>query len=279
MDTITFSTPSEVGAALRSDALIPPDPPTTLASGATADLRRDMARFSGPPLHRERRAAVDAAVARLASQDLVSEASRRSTMVLDGGIADAIAELAFIVPVETMAAALGVPEADVSIVRADVYEIAVVIGRQAPSKAEVDAAATRMRRRFERSDADSTAPISLLYQTHDATAALFAATLLASQTDSARRPALARTARVTTEATTIGATPLVAGTVVTLDLESSGFEFGEGPHACPGRALAEDIVTGMADAFERSDYELIPDAIAWHPDGRPMALPVRRVKQ
>ncbi len=59
-----------------------------------------------------------------------------------------------------------------------------------------------------------------------------------------------------------------------LDLESSGFEFGAGHHECPGRTLAEAIVSGIIKALTKQGYALLADLIEYAQDGRPSALPM-----
>jgi cytochrome P450 len=60
---------------------------------------------------------------------------------------------------------------------------------------------------------------------------------------------------------------------VLLDLETSGLEFGAGPHRCLGREIAEAIVQGTIDALSRHRYRVLADLVVLE-DGRPVALPM-----
>ncbi|NND73543.1 MAG: hypothetical protein HKN44_00905 [Ilumatobacter sp.] len=280
MDPIIVTGAALVEAALLDDTLVPPDPPPNLEPGETRDLRQRMARFSPPETHSHRRAAVDAAAAELTVYPFAAAARDRSAAILgatDDARFDAIERLGLAVPVEVVALALGVPEPDLVGVRHDVRSIAEVIGRQQRSSPASDHATARLLQRFGGDTPAGVATVSLLYQTHDATAALFGSHLLARRRDEARRSAVAATIRCATAATMIGSTAIPRGATVSVDLDSTGFEFGVGPHACPGRAIAERIVAGMLDAIDAVDFELCVDDVEWQPDGRPRTLPMTRV--
>jgi hypothetical protein len=74
----------------------------------------------------------------------------------------------------------------------------------------------------------------------------------------------------------VGTTPIEAGQIVNLDLESSGLELGAGQHECPGYELAVAIVDGIVQSLHDSDYQLVVPEIAWGPDRRPRTLPMTR---
>lgn len=272
----TFQRRSAIESVLGSDNFAPPPAPPSLTPGPTADLRAEMARFSAAVHHPPRRAAVESAIAGLDGFSFENEARRRTTNRLSGPDLDAIADLGFVVPTEALGAALGVTDDALADVLADVRSVVTVIGRQQTDIAAADTAVGRLLTRFGDHPAGPVVAISLLYQNHDATAALLAATMVARHQDARRRSAIARTSRIALAATTVEGTDVSAGEVVTLDLESAELEFGAGPHACPGRAIAERIVAGIAAAIESSGYTLIGDQIDFHPDGRAASLPLRR---
>lgn len=73
---------------------------------------------------------------------------------------------------------------------------------------------------------------------------------------------------------TISGLDLKVGDCVVLDLEHSRFEFGLGPHRCPGRDIAERIVNGMIHAAGSAGRRVDLGAIQSHDDGRPRTLPL-----
>lgn len=285
MTPTSVSSPAAVEAVLCSSSFAPPQAPTNLHEGPTLRLRRQMARFRPADTHANARRAVDELVAEIADHPFARDAADLVESTIDRarskstGSVEAITDLALVVPVEVMALALGVAGTDTAAVRNDVRVVAEVIGRGAESTTEVDDAVRRLEARFapaETNDraADTAATLSLLYQTHDATAALFAETLLADRTDRLRRSALSATVRVALERTTIDGHDVAPGDEVRLDLESSGLEFGAGPHHCPGRAIAEAIVAGMMAGFRRTGMRVDRDRIEFRYDERPTAIPL-----
>ncbi len=265
MSVIHFTDPDEVGVALRTDALVPPPAPANLGDGATAQLRNAMARFSHGDEHGPRRDQVIAAFDRLdpgAIETTARALSERflgaralSALGLGAQAGDERPDLGFVVPTHCMAAALGVPESEWEIVRSDVVAVVAVIGRQEAASEASDRAAERLMQRFADHPDGPVAAISLLYQNHDATAALLAAVGTAADSGEQRRSALVETVRQAAEPTTVGSTAIEAGSTVVLSMEARSNEFGAGPHACPGRAVAEAIVAGIvaATANHRSE--------------------------
>jgi hypothetical protein len=157
---------------------------------------------------------------------------------------------------------------------ADVRTVVGVVGRGEPGGPASDRATTRLLDRFRDHPAGGVAAVSVLYQAHDATAALIAAMVVAGQAGRPRRSAVAGTVRVADGDTTVAGAGVAAGTVVTLDLEASALEFGAGPHRCPGRAVAEGLAAGVVDALGESGYRLRADLVETGPDGRPRTLPM-----
>lgn len=73
---------------------------------------------------------------------------------------------------------------------------------------------------------------------------------------------------------TVGGLHLGVGDCVVLDLEHSRFDFGLGSHRCPGREVAERIVSGMIHAVGSTGRRVHIGAIERHDDGRPRTLPL-----
>lgn len=271
-----FSSAVDVEAVLSSPLFTPPAAPETI-TGHLATLRSEMARFSDGTTHAARRADVEESITRLNDAAVRTDAQRRAAGVLDGVRVDAVADLGFVIPTQTLATALGVPAEDLNALRSDVTAVVEVIGRQMPASAEANNAAGRLLQRFAEHPSGPVAPISLLYQNHDATAALLGSVVLASHEGTKRRSALARTVRVATATEIIADTRIDAGTTVELDLESSGYEFGVGPHHCPGRVLAQEIVAGIKAALDSAGYRVIEALVERHPDGRARSIPMEAV--
>ncbi|MBC6449692.1 hypothetical protein [Actinokineospora xionganensis] len=93
------------------------------------------------------------------------------------------------------------------------------------------------------------AAVSVLFQAHDATAALIAAAVLEGGVEQAVRSApVHRTQRRTVANTAIGGVVLPPGSALWVSLAETG-TFGAGRHACPGSALATTLAQGVLDAL------------------------------
>lgn len=278
MSDITFTAKAAVQSVLDSaDFVPPPAPPTT--TGAVADLRAAMARFSAADEHGSRRAALESCLDAVSGFAFEESAKQRALTVLNGRSVDAIADLGFVVPTEVLASALLAPgelvdDHDLDSLRRDVLAVAKVIGRQQPATPDANDAVARLRHRFKGYPSGPVAPISLLYQNHDATAALLAANVLADHGGGPRRSSLARTVRVAVRPAVVDGTEVAPGTTVALDLESTNLEFGAGPHQCPGQRVAEQIVAGISAAIRAAGYTLAVDRVEFDPEGRPTSLPI-----
>ncbi len=274
MAEYVFTTRTDVLSVLDSPDFEPP-PPGPGVIGELAELRGQMARFSSDRDHPTRRAAIDDAIAALEGVAIAADAERRTTDALTGAGIDALAELGFVVPTHTLANALGCDDDELESVRRDVHAVTEVIGRQQPTTTTARQAVDRLRQRFGSHPIGALPAISLLYQNHDATAALLAASISADHDDGQRRCALARTVRTATRPTRVNQTAVPAGATVAVDLEASGLEFGAGPHQCPGRLIAEQIVRGITAGLAAHDYRLDVSEVGWKADGRPMYLPMK----
>ncbi len=275
-------------AALESDVLVPPSRPASFPAGPTAELRDAMARFSRGDDHRTARADVERAIAALDLALLAREVTERTTTATATATAgnatarnatagtrgEAIGDIGFVVPTEALLAVLQVPSADVLARAADVRTVVGAIGRFEPVSPDTEAATRRLVGCFAEQPAGHVAAISMLYQNHDATAALFASTLLARSSRLQREHALALTVRIATEATTVGDEAVEAGELVEVSLDGDRLEFGHGDHACPGQSVAVLIVDAMIAALELLDVQVDINASTVGPDGRAVALVV-----
>ena len=265
-------------AALESPTMEPPPRSDVLEDGPTAELRDSMARFSTGDDHAARRERVEAAIRAVDPALLHDDAHERTLAVGSAHPADerieAIADVGLVVPTQALLAALGVSGDELAGLAADVSAVVAVIGRGEPSTAATDDAAERLTEAFADRPEGAVATISLLYQNHDATSALFAAVLLAHATGEERRPALARTVRRATGAARLGDEYVDADETVEVSLEADGLEFGAGPHACPGESLATAIVDAMVAALGALDLQVDASAIVLGADGRAVALPL-----
>ncbi len=269
---IVLTSAKAIAAALGDDRLAPPN---VAASGATSALRAAMARFSGPGDHRPRRSAVTDAIDSLDVASLTSIAIERTARRLDIARPERIELITSIgrpVAVEAVASGFGVIAAELAGVVHDVDAVAAVIGRGGAAGAASDDAADRLWARFARYPVGPVAVISALYQSMDATASLVASRVLE------RPPALVgvvpivRTVRVATEPLEIDGRSIPRGTVIHLELGAANMWFGAGPHACPGRLLAESIAAGVVEAIERSGAVVDAAMTELDLDRRPVAV-------
>jgi hypothetical protein len=269
---ITLSTSEAVCAALHDPSLEPPPPPASIGHGATAALRAAMARFSSGTWHAERRTQVEMVLGALDPGSVRSAAFEIASRLIEvHEQVDAVADLAFRVPTEAMLAMLGV-SGDHALLVDDVRAVAEVIGRGASANEASDAATERLLAACSRTDRNALAVVSVLYQTHDATAALFVETTLANHRHAHRAPAVNQTRRVVVTETLIDGIRLSPGSIVVLDLATAGLEFGAGPHQCPGRSVAEAIVDGIVAAIDPARCVLRDISASVTDDGRPTSI-------
>ena len=231
-----------------------------------------MARFTDDgEVHAERRKAMVELIDSFDPAEVANLAERRASARLRGKTVEAVSDVAYTVPTEALLDALGAGHDSTEHVR-DVGLIVAAIGRGQPSDAFTDAAVERLSGRFVTHPCGPVAVLSMLYQNHDATAALLIETIDAAGHARTRRSAVTRTARIAVCSTRVADTDVAQGTTVTLDLAESGFEYGFGAHQCPGRALGEAIVHGIQTALAANRYVLVPERIERDPTGRPTVL-------
>ena len=271
---VVLPTFEAVIAAFHNPWLEPPPPPVSIGQGATSALRAAMARFSAGAAHVNRRAevvesveSVDFTMVRLAAFEIAHR-------ILDGRVSiDAVAGLAFRVPVETMLAVFGAV-GDPSALLADTHAIVEVIGRGVPASERSDAATIRLLDPCSGGRFCPPVVASLLYQTFDATAALVIETILARDRHGVRAAAVTRTVRVAATDVTIGDVTVSGGDTVVLELGATGLEFGAGPHECPGRSIAEAIVDGIINAIDLAGFDVVDMSFTVDLHGRPTSITI-----
>ncbi|MEZ5375330.1 MAG: hypothetical protein R2733_02395 [Acidimicrobiales bacterium] len=130
---------------------------------------------------------------------------------------------------------------------------------------------------------DGIAAISVVFQTHDATAALIGQALVVDEPGCTARDRVnwavlhgapvTRTLRYATDAVDPGATP--APTVVPLDsVGPLPLTFGSGAHACPGRHLAALLAEAVIGPLVDRRWRPLPNGIVY--EDRPnLSLPAR----
>lgn len=273
-----LETASEVTEALESAQLVPPTAPASLGNGTTRELRDAMARFSNGPNHTSRRAQVTSAIDRIDAASLAASAIERTAVFVrhreQMGVAIDARQLGLQVPTEALATLLGTPEPDLEAVARDVELIVQSIGRGEPVTAATDAAANQLISRFDTHPDGAVAAISLLYQMFDSTAALLSSVLLSEASSDQRRNALAGTIRSAQCPVTVGSHSIGLNETVRVSLEGEGFEFGHGPHRCPGVELAYAILAGITHSLEPFDLAL--HTVDHFTDGRAASLPMTR---
>ena len=270
MTQLVLSDPDDVRAALDDPRLVPHGT-TDRSTGSTIRLRQAMARFSQPDDHPARRAAVVAGIEHFRLETVAAIATSRTVQRLTGRRVDAVGAIARVVPTEVLTICLGAPDGLEQLL-ADVEAIVRVIGRGAPADAGADAAADRLLARFAQHPAGDIPAVSMLYQNFDATTALVTANLLAMATGQRPVAAVPRTRRVATSTTQIGRHTIAAGTDIALEIGTAGLPFGSGLHECPGRLVAEHIVSGITSAVATSAYLVDLQSVELDADGRPIAL-------
>ena len=248
-----------------------------LPAGAPAWQAR-MARFTDGPAHAGRRAAVVALVERWAP-DALAAAARARTGALLAGTAGAVADgmaLARRVPVTVLAATLGVAEDRLDEVVDLTATLVAAAARGEPDDAGNAAAAVLGGLLADDGDAaTATAALSVLFQTHDATAALVGNGLVAwGDRDVPDDPAALVDHVLRHDPPVLSTRRVAAGDPVVVDLAGPGLPFGAGPHACPGRDAAVALATGVLAGIAAAGWAPRGGADAYDP--RPnLRLPTR----
>lgn len=270
----TVDTAEDVRAVLWSPIAAPPP---RSGPGPTLALRNAMARFAGPADHPERRRAVVAAAERLDLTKVGEVAARVAAAMLCGEEIDAMA-LARTAPVVAVAEAAGLidpddPDAAAALV-GDIEAVAAVVGRGTPPTQASDAATERLLALAAGRRHDPVALVSLLSQSLDATAALITTTLDAEAHGRPRTAAVSRTERVVLGSGMLAGRRVEPGDAIEVHLGRAGMEFGAGPHACPGEAIACRVADAVVAAIGAAGYRADPGRVHRDADGRPTAMPL-----
>ena len=237
-------TPDDVRAALADAGCLVPPVPTDAPPHTLAWLRAHVARFANGAEHDRRRAIVVAELARIDPEDL-RRAARDRTLGRPAAAPSA--------PVAALAAALGVGEAALDAVVADV---AVVAAAYHPGTerdvASADAGVERLVQAVGPPDSGEAAAnrVGLLVQACAATAALIeGAAALAPELPGASVDAVvAETLRRNPPARTTRRLAAGGGEMLVLDLAAAGLPFGHGPRRCPGEDHARALAAGVLEA-------------------------------
>ncbi len=262
---------ADVEAVLNSLRFDPISKCVELASGPTAALRDGMARFSSSDRHPERRLAVIDELAKVDLDTACELARRRTEMLFVGQPVEVASAIAFRIPSEVLSVLLDLPSAPSEVIE-DLLEIVRVIGRGERLTNACDLAVERMLERCSTGGRDAVSVISLLYQNFDATASLVINTIVANHLKQQRVSAVKQTLRIARTDIAIGGTHIKTNDIVILDLDAAGLEYGAGQHQCPGRALAESICRGIADAVSSSGCELDFANATFKDGGVPISL-------
>jgi cytochrome P450 len=248
-------------------ALAYPVPPVPIGGPAVGIrwLRRNIARFTDGPDHDRRHRQATSLLAAVDIDGLRQRAAERTRAVLaDGGPVD-------LIPVEVLAAAMGLPPVPAATVATIATAYQPGTGEEEPA----DEAVAELVAAFGGvPDEVTAATIAVLVQACAATAGLV--------TNAARRTDPAKSAR-TIVAETLREDPPVRVTrrvapnefdetgrrsvrpdisggcvvvhreVVTVDLVALGLPFGAGAHECPGRDHAVAIATGIIETLAHFD--------------------------
>ncbi len=289
------------------DWVVPPVP-QDVPEGGMAWLWARVARFSSGEAHVRRRALAVGPLGGGEAADALRDAARvRTEALLEGagpGTVDVMTRVARVVPVEVLADFVGLP------VTAETAGLVGHVAGAYHAHGETVPAADRALARLVTVcggawDEATAARIGLLVQAYDATAGLIgnAAHRMLSggtgdtgdtgDTGSARRTggtpqgSAGSAADVVTASLdrTLSADLPVRGTLrapadggdpvrIALFTEDGSLAFGAGPHACPGRAHARALATGVLDALLVRGCRLVRPDLAYEPSAN-LRVPVR----
>jgi len=298
--------PADVAAALTSRRLtvaaaFPADRPPV---GEARVLQARMARFCDGPRHTRRRKLLNQLLPAVAG--LEAEAAQRTCIALQHGAgAFDVMPLARTVPVVVLAAALGVPTADLSRVPALTGRLcdalAPWLGVPPVEPADGDQAASQLTALLAQvgpwDDEQVAAAAGLLFQARDATAGLIGAALLADHALVDRGTAgrnlaagiewtlrndapVQCTRRIAADEVALGGVVVPRGAPVWVVLAAAEqgsplrpATFGAGPHSCPGAEHAVALASGVLSALSSNGCRLVPGQHVRHEPRTNLRIP------
>lgn len=255
----------EVSGALASAAYVMPPVPTGGPAVGIRWLRRNVARFCDGAEHDRRRRQVTDLLTAAAPAELHRHAADRTRTVLEdagGRPLDLMARVARVVPTDVLVDALSMRPVPVD-------AVSVIAAAYQPADGSDEPADEAVGRLVEAwggvPDETTAARIALLVQTYDATAGLVGNAALAMLRSDRDQPVDAIVAGTLLHDPPVRMTRRLAsgtGAVVEIDLATSGFPFGAGPHRCPGRDHARAIATGILESVQ--GCRLLDHSIEYH---------------
>jgi len=298
--------PADVAAALTLPTLtvaaaVPAGRPPV---GEARVLQARMARFCDGPQHTRRRELLEQLLPAVAG--LEAEAAQRTCTALQHGAgAFDVMPLARTVPVVVLAAALGVPTADLSRVPALTGRLcdalAPWLGVPPVEPIDGDQAASQLTALLAQvgpwDDEQVAAAAGLLFQARDATAGLIGAALLADHALVDRGTAgrnlaagiewtlrndapVQCTRRIAADEVALGGVVVPRGAPVWVVLAAAEqgsplrpATFGAGPHSCPGAEHAVALASGVLSALSSNGCRLVPGQHVRHEPRTNLRIP------
>jgi cytochrome P450 len=264
-----------------------------VGAGPAATLLAAMARFTEGATHAQARRAVTEVIESIDGQRVRAVAAERARVALDGsrGAVDA-GDLARQVTTEALALALGLTPPQAA---ATVDDVAVLCRAAAPGAGprpadDADAAAHALVTRCSAAGSSDrvVAMVSVLFQAHDAVAALVGNCLVARirngtgagdvnrlvRTTLVEDPPVHATRRWADTTLELDGATITPGDEVTIVLATDATDrvppatFGSGPHACPGHELALALATGFLTGVRDANWRPVQTP-GWDHEPRP----------
>lgn len=272
--------PEDVDAALtiRALSVTPPD----ASFGDATRLQTRMARFSDGADHARRRGLTEALLAGVSNVEKTA-AAQTEAIIRDRPCPFDLMPLARTVPVAVLAAALGIPPADIARIVALTGQLCDALSPSLAARSpspDADLAARNLVSLLEPAgpwdEEQVAAAAGVLFQARDATAALIGAAVLGDDHEigdvgqridrALRQDAPVQcTRRYAVDEVVLGDVTVPKGSQVWVMLAAAErgasappATFGAGPHACPGSSLAIALARGVVTAVRRRGLRPVP---------------------